>query len=109
MSKNFEGAARACGRSTIGLQTLIKLPTTADIDTANVGTVGAARIKISRTARISKGDKRWRSIYAAIARFRAAVSILESEALASELEAMVCKVIDDNKKKKRTREKTPYL
>jgi len=87
----------------------MELPTTADIDAADAGTAGAARMKISRTARISKGDKRWRSAYAATARFRAAVSILESEALASELEAMACKVMDDDGKKKRTRERTPYL
>jgi len=35
----------------------MELPTTADIDAADAGTAGAARMKISRTARISKGDK----------------------------------------------------
>jgi len=42
-------------------------------------------------------------------RFYAAVSILVSEALVSELEAMVCKVMDDDEKKKRMRKKTFYL
>jgi len=43
------------------------------------------------------------------AQFYVAVSILESEVLASELEAMVCKVMDDDKKKKRIRERTPLF
>jgi len=37
------------------------------------------------------------------------VSILKSEVLVSELEAMVCKVMDNNEKKKRMRERTPPL
>jgi len=35
----------------------MELLTTANINTANIGTVGAARMKISKIARISKGDK----------------------------------------------------
>ena len=109
MSKNPEGVVRARGRSTIGLQILMELLITVDIDAADAGTVGAARMKISRIARISKGDKRWWSAYVAIVRFRVAVSILESEVLVLELKAMVYKVIDDDEKKKRIRERTPYL
>jgi len=44
-----------------------------------------------------------------ITRFYVTVSILESKVLVSELEVIVCKVIDNNEKKKRMREKTPYL
>jgi len=37
------------------------------------------------------------------------VSIFKSEVLVLKLEAMVCKVIDNNEKKKRTRERTPLF
>jgi len=57
VSKNPEGAVKARRRSTIRLQILIELPMTADINTADAGIAGTARIKISRIARISKGDK----------------------------------------------------
>jgi len=43
-------------------------------------------------------------------RFYAAVSIFKSEALVSELEAIIYKVINNNeKKKKKMREKTPLF
>jgi len=41
--------------------------------------------------------------------FHAAVSIPGSEALALELEAIACKVIDNNKKKKKNKEKNPLI
>jgi len=42
-------------------------------------------------------------------RFRITVLILKSKALVSELEVIVCKVIDDDEKKKKTRERTPLF
>jgi len=57
VSKNFKGVAKVRKRSTIKLQILIKLLTIANINTANIGTVGVTRIKISKIVRISKGDK----------------------------------------------------
>ena len=57
VSKNPKGVIKVRKKSTIRLQILMELLITADINTTNVGTVGAARIKISRIARISKGDK----------------------------------------------------
>jgi len=38
-----------------------------------------------------------------------AVSILKNKALTSELKTIVYKVINNNEKKKRIRERTPYL
>jgi len=57
VSKNPEGVARVRGRSIIGLQILIELLMIINIDIADVGTVGAVRMKISRITRISKGGK----------------------------------------------------
>ena len=57
VSKNFKGVAKARKKSTIGLQILIELLTTANINIANIETAEAIRIKISKTARISKGNK----------------------------------------------------
>ena len=57
MSKNPKGVTKARRRSTIKLQILIKLLITTDINTADIRTVGAVRIKINRIAKISKGDK----------------------------------------------------
>ena len=57
MSKNPEGVVRARKKSIIRLQILIKLLITTNINTANIGIIGIARIKISRIVRISKGDK----------------------------------------------------
>jgi len=42
-------------------------------------------------------------------RFYAAVLIFESKALVSKLEAIICKVMDNNEKKKRMRERTPLF
>jgi len=57
VSKNPKGVTKARRRSTIKLQILIKLLITTDINTADIRTVGAVRIKINRIAKISKGDK----------------------------------------------------
>jgi len=57
VSKNPKGAVKAYKRSTIGLQILMELPTTTDINTTDAETARAAKIKINRTTRISKGDK----------------------------------------------------
>ena len=57
VSKNPKGAVKMRKRSIIRLQILIKLPTTTNINIANVGIVGVIRIKINKITKISKGNK----------------------------------------------------